>query len=180
MRVAVVLDPGDPGGHREQVLDGARGVAGVRQLGHVLGDGVVEAEAPDAHGATHQVGEHRLGHRGAEQQRLGGDAFGVPLVHHRPGVELAVKDEQSSGVGLGDPRLEAAHPTGTRDLRPQRPQPAWQRLRSRRPDLDARPLGVSLRIDERQRRQTGTITHRMLLPNGPQSMRGLFDSRRLV
>ena len=44
--VAVVLDPVDAGGHREQVDDGGAVVARARQLRDVAGDGVVSASAP--------------------------------------------------------------------------------------------------------------------------------------
>ena len=41
-RVAVVLDPVGAGGHGQHVLDGAARVARAGELGHVLGDGVLE------------------------------------------------------------------------------------------------------------------------------------------
>jgi hypothetical protein len=160
-RVAVVLDPGHAGRHGEHVLDGAAGVAGVGQPGHVLDDGVVEVQVPGAGGATDQVGQHRLGHRRAEEQRLGGHSVRVPLVYHGPGAELAVVDEKCGGVGLGHPRLEVARPARAGDLGPQRAQGTRQRLGPWGLDLDVLTRGIPLRIDERHRRQPGTFTHRI-------------------
>ena len=106
--VAVVLDPVDAAGHGEDVEHRGAVVAGARQLGDVVGHRVGQRQGTLADRPTDQVGQHRLGHRGAQEQRVGAQPLGVPLMD-----DGALLEHQQRRRGrLLHPLVEPARPAG--------------------------------------------------------------------
>ena len=114
--------------------------------------------APVAHGDADQVGEHRLGHRGAEEAVVGAESLGVPLVHDAA---------RAASTSREVPWVNAFHSARSNI----RPAPAISTSRSRdsrgsgveppagtvRNDCCERAVGRVLGVDETESRQPGRV-----------------------